>query len=153
MRRKRLNHAADSLCAIFCGWRLMNSYPEIQALGSGTLKIDALTLACQFDGVSIEPLSIAHELQAWLAADLLKHNIPITALEEAVLCVSMDLQCSPAPTRPRGSFYIGKNGMPIEKGDLFRLTAQCKSSIKTDETFYEAQRDLHEQWPVGWPET
>jgi hypothetical protein len=29
MGRKRLNHAAETLCAMFCGWRLMNSYAEL----------------------------------------------------------------------------------------------------------------------------
>lgn len=44
MRRKRLQHAADTLCHMFCGWRLVNSYQELERLGSGTLLIDALTM-------------------------------------------------------------------------------------------------------------
>ena len=151
MRRKRLNHAADTLCAIFCGWRLMNSYASLQVLGSGILHIDALTLLCKFNGIETEPLSIAHELNAWLLSDLRKHNILPCALTQATLSVIIDLQRSPAPSNPRGNFYIGKNGLAIEKGEFFQLKAQCKSEIKTDEATYRVERNHYEQWPVGWP--
>lgn len=153
MRHKRLNHVAETLCAMFCGWRLMNSYANLQILGSGVLEIDALELKCKFNGAAIEPLSIAHELNAWLLVDIQKHNIPASTLKQAKLSVTIDLPCSHAPSNPRGSFYIGKNGLPIEKGDFFKLKAQCKSEIKTDEKNYSVERNHYEQWPVGWPET
>jgi len=153
MRRKRLNHAAENLCSIFCGWRLTNSFAEIQALGSGTLDIDALSAHCSFNGGSVEPLSIAFELQAWLARDLEAHNIPPSALKEAVLQVSIELNRVPAPSGPKSGFYIGKNGLPIEKGEFFKLAARCRSSIRTDDAHYHSEKLYREQWPVGWPQT
>ena len=44
MRRKRLKHCADTLCHMFCGWRLVNSYADIESLGSGALKICRITV-------------------------------------------------------------------------------------------------------------
>lgn len=131
----------------------MNSYKELQGLGSGTLEIDALNLRCQFNGEPVAPLSIAHELHAWLSQDLEEHGILRTQIEEATLSVAVDLVRSPKYQGPQGSFYIGKDGKPIEKGEFFRLTADCKSLVRTDEARYESARTHKEQWPVGWPET
>lgn len=153
MRRKRLNHAADTLCAMFCGWRLMNSYKELQALGSGVLVVDALNLTCRFNDADIEPPSIAHELHAWLLTDLEKHNVDRSKIDEATLSVKLNLVRSGKYQGPMGSFYIGKDGKPIEKGEFFRLAAECHSVVRTDEAKYEAARLHQEQWPVGWPET
>ena len=153
MRRKRLNHSAETLCAMFCGWRLMNSYKELQELGSGMLEIDVLNLRCHFNGEPVKPLSIAHELHTWLSQDLEQHGISRSQVEGATLSVEVDLARLPNYQGPRGSFYIGKNGKPIEKGEFFRLGAKCKSLLSTDEAKYESARSHQEQWPVGWPET
>ena len=115
--------------------------------------IDVLNLRCHFNGVLVEPISIAHELHAWLSQDLEQHGISPSQIEEATLSVAVDLVRSPKYQGPQGSFYIGKNGKPIEKGEFFRLSAECKSLVRTDEARYESARTHKEQWPVGWPET
>lgn len=153
MGRKRLNHAAETFCAMFCGWRLMNSYVELQTLGSGVLDIDVLEPKCTFNGNPIAPLSIAYELNGWLLDDMQKHNISIAELSSALLSVVIELQRVPAPTNPRGSFYIGNDGKPIDKGEFFKITARCTSEIRMGEATYSAIRNHHEQWPVGWPNT
>ena len=79
VRRKRLQHSADTFCQMFCGWRLANSYKDLERLGSGTLSIDVLVGSCRFDGTPIEPLSIAGELHSWLCEDLAAQGIPIGA--------------------------------------------------------------------------
>lgn len=149
MRRKRLNHAAETLCAMFCGWRLMNSYKELSSLGSGTLAIDALQLKASFNGVETEAPSIAHELHIWLKEDLQANNIPSEAIREAKLVVVFEIARVSAPKSQR-DFYIGRDGMPIREGEFYKLVAQCKSTITTDEALYESQRSHHEQWPVRW---
>lgn len=53
MRRKRLQHTADTICRMFCGWRLVNCMPQLVDLGSGTIHIDVLTGSCSFDGEAI----------------------------------------------------------------------------------------------------
>lgn len=131
----------------------MNSYKEIEALGSGMLEIDAGNLVCHFNGAAIEPISIAHELHAWLSHDLEQHSIDRSQLEEATLLVKLNLERTPKYQGPKSSFYIGQHGKPIENGEFFRLRAECKSLIRTDEAKYESARTHQEQWPVGWPET
>jgi hypothetical protein len=63
---KRLQHVADTMCQMFCGWRLIESKPNLVNLGSGTLEIDAITGQCLFQGKSFEQLTIAEEIRAWL---------------------------------------------------------------------------------------
>src|SRR5689334_12628046 len=53
MNRKRLQHVADTMCQMFCGWRLIESKPNLVNLGSGILEIDAITGQCVFQGKSI----------------------------------------------------------------------------------------------------
>jgi len=131
----------------------MNSYQELEVLGSGTLEIDAINLACRFNGAAIEPVSMAHELHGWLAQDLERHGNDLSQLEEATLSVALNLARLPKHQGPKGSFYIGKDGKPIEKGEFFRLDAECRSIVRTVEAKYESVRKHQEQWPVGWPET
>jgi hypothetical protein len=64
MRRKRLQHVADTLCHIFCGWETFLDYNELVNLGNGCLRIDALSGQCVFDQSSIEPLKIAEAFDA-----------------------------------------------------------------------------------------
>src|SRR5205085_1874444 len=85
VRRKRLQHSADTFCQMFCGWRLANSYKDLGRLGSGTLSIDVLVGSCRFDGTPIEPLNIAGELHSWLCEDLTAQGITIGALLRAGL--------------------------------------------------------------------
>jgi hypothetical protein len=83
----------------------------------------------------------------------LAHNIPINSIDEAKLTVRLELTRSPAPPRPQHSFYLSQDGKPIRKGEFFKLSMQCKSSIKTEKAIYSAEKSHDEQWPVGWPES
>ena len=77
MRHKRLKHSADTLCHMFCGWRLANSYFDIEKLGSGTLTIDALSGESKFNGTPIDDLNIAGELHLWLIEDCHANGVNI----------------------------------------------------------------------------
>jgi hypothetical protein len=89
VRRKRLKHNAHILCDMFHGWRLINCWDRIQALGSGTLEIDALSAECKFNGQPIESLTIAGELRHWLRNDLAAQGVPLTAIHSARLEVQL----------------------------------------------------------------
>ena len=95
MRRKRLQRTADTMCQMFCGWRLIGSKPNLLKLGSGTLEIDALTGQCVFQGKATGQITIAEELRAWLQQDLLTNKIPIAALTGAQLAVKLSFSMVP----------------------------------------------------------
>ncbi len=77
------------MCQMFCGWRLIESKPNLLKLGSGTLEIDAITGQCVFQGKATRQLTIAEEICAWLQHDLATNNIPIAALTGAHLDVKL----------------------------------------------------------------
>ncbi len=131
----------------------MNSYKELVHIGSGQLEIDATAATCTFYGASIEPISIAYEISAWLKEGLEKHKIALFEIESARLTADLTLETTKDSERQHGSFYIGKDGMPIEKGCFYNLEAKLKSAISTDEATYQKARIHYERWPVGWPDT
>jgi hypothetical protein len=83
MRRKRLQHVADNLCQMFCGWRQIFSKRRLVELGSGTLDLNVLRETCTFEGRFVEPLPILAELRGWMVRDLAEHHIPLDAIDQA----------------------------------------------------------------------
>jgi hypothetical protein len=151
MRRRRLQHAADILCQMFCGWRLVNSYERLPGLGSGTLAIDALTGSCSFEGVPIEPLNIAGELQAWLSDDLSASRIPPESLTRAVLTARLTYSTTPRSGRVTKVYFFRSDGTTTRSTAYHRLLIECESEVATDEAVYRSRyRDI-EEWPEGWP--
>ena len=80
MRRKRLQHVADTLCHMFCGWQTFFDYNELVKLGNGKLEIDVLSGECVFNESFIDSLSIAKALQNWLKEDCEKNKIDMNQL-------------------------------------------------------------------------
>jgi len=151
MRRKRLQHVANILCEMFCGWRLINSGPELVRLGSGTLEIDALTGACFFDELPIAELSIAGELRDWLNQELRTNRIPIEAVVRA--WVRADLSFSQLPWKKRSinEYFFNDDGQEVRTPTIHQCRIQCESEVKTDEAIYRSDREDIEEWPAGWP--
>src|SRR5436190_23049349 len=109
MRRKRLNHAAQQLGQMFCGWQLHPDKPRLEQLGSGTIEIDALSGQARFKGSSIASLAIAATLKQWLLEDLGRNGIPIEALQEARLTVSIDMATVPWQERSTNEVWFGRS--------------------------------------------
>jgi hypothetical protein len=150
MRRKRLQHGADVLCQMFCGWRLVNSYRDLESLGSGTLTVDALSGQCGFEGRPINRLTIAGELQAWLEEDLTANSIPRAGLKRAQLTAVLSRTEISAKERMTATHHISAKGDTINKGPFIRLKIDCKGEIETDEKTYTATQSELVEWPRGW---
>ena len=153
MRRKRLNHAADILCQMFCGWRLINCKPELVELGSGLLEIDVISGACKFNGQTTAELTIAGELREWLKEDFNANNILADHVDSATLRV--DLSFSQIPwreRRPNGEQFFADDGEIVETTEMHQCIFKCSSEIKTDEKTYRAELEDLQQWPMEWPE-
>ena len=149
MRRKRLQHVADIICQMFCGWRLNASKPNLVDLGSGILQIDAMTGNCIFQGKQIDQLRIAEEIRAWMSDDLTANNIPADALTTAQLSVRLSFSVVPW-SAPKGEiFYSGGKAIQTEK--MNRCLMECDSHIVTDEAVYRSQLTEVQEWPIGWP--
>lgn len=151
MRRKRLNHAADTFCQMFRGWRLANSYHALAELGSGTLVINAKDATCAFNGRNIKLLNIAGELNAWFIRDLQANSIPVTEISTAKLTVVLAISMIEGKKRKSAVQHISGEGKPIRRSQFHRLSTQCESEIATDEARYTAMLSDVVEWPVNWP--
>lgn len=153
MRRKRLKHAADTFCDMFCGWRLANSYDVLPSLGSGKLLIDVLNGNCQFNNNIIDPVNIGLEINSWFIRDIRGNNIPEDGISSATLVANLEIKIVEIKRKKGGTIYIDNEGMPIKRGAFYSLKIDCSSEIVTDEECYKCNKKHHEQWPVGWPNT
>ena len=149
MRRKRLKNVADTLCQMFCGWRLVGSKRTLAELGSGTLEIDALTGQCQFQGKPILQLPIAMELAGWMKQDLATHRIPTTLLVHARLSARLSFSRVPWNTRTKEIFI--SSGKAVRSQEMHKCIFECASEVATDEVLYRSKRTETQEWPIGWP--
>lgn len=137
---------------MFCGWRLANSYRDLERLGTGTLCIDAKAGSCRFEGVSIEPPNIAGELHAWLCADLAAHGIPISGLLRASLAAQLSITLVAARPRVTSVQFLRVDGKPIRTGKFYRCEIACESEVATEDAVYRSRHTDLEEWPAGWPD-
>jgi hypothetical protein len=153
MKQRRLQHAADILCHMFCGWRLINCYAEMERLGSGELQVDALTADCVFNGIPIESLSIAHELQHWLLTDLAANNIQSESIRIAKMTAHLSISQISSRTRTTNTQHFDNKERPVTKGTFNRLEIKCHSLISTDKKSFTSSFEDLEEWPIHWPAT
>lgn len=152
LRRKRLKHSVDTFCRMFCGWRLVNSYAEIESLGTGILEIDALTGDATFNGNTSSALPIAGELHAWFLDDCNTHDIPISQISTATLTASLELTTADWKRRKARNSWFNQDGTRLVSHKIKRCVIECKSTITTDEGFeYRSQHKSLEEWPEGFP--
>jgi hypothetical protein len=151
VRRKRLKHDAFILCHMFCGWRLVNCYGRLVALGSGVLDIDVLTAQCRLNGQPVEPLPIAWELHHWLREDLAAQGVPIEAVRSARLEVRLEFSEVAPRARVSRTAPFGADGEHFSGPAFHRCAIACRSELTTDEVVYSAGYEDVEEWPLGWP--
>src|SRR4051812_15732759 len=92
MKLNRLQHNADNLCQIFCGWQLMSDWKTLTNLKSGTIQMDLLKDCCLHNGKEIPKLMMNCILGSWLREDLGKNKIPIKIIHEAFLTIEFDTE-------------------------------------------------------------
>lgn len=142
MKLKRLNHQAQNLGQMFCGWELMFDYKRLAELGSGILTLNILTKECQNNENSIPPLQIASTLNHRMTQDLAAHGIELEAIEVASLEVEFKTErhkgqkgdtswADPTP------YYIG-------------CTLSCSSKIRAFGREYVSTYVDAEEWPESY---
>jgi hypothetical protein len=149
MRKKRLQDVADTMCQMFCGWRLIESKPNLVNLGSGTLEIDAITGQCFFQGRIIGQLKVADEIRAWMLDDLAANKIPVAALSSARLSVKLSFSVVPWTETKKQIFCLEGKAVQTEK--MNRCLMECESKVATPEVVYRSKSTEVQEWPMGWP--
>jgi hypothetical protein len=119
MKRKILQDFANTLCAMFVGWRLGDDYEVLAALPDGTLLLELLgESAFHSSGINVN-LWITGELSAWLKHRLEVHGIPIGA----IINVSLRVQHK-------------TDRIQTDRKKLVSFDFQCSSTIQTAEKTY-----------------
>ena len=154
IREKSLQRVANTLCQMFCGWRLVESKPVLVELGSGTFEIDALTGKCKFQSIPTPQLPIARELLAWMKDELASRRIPIAAITRARLTAKLCLTQVPWNIRITEMFPVG-NGAELRSGTselskkIHQCTFDCESEVVTDGLVYHSRlREVQEWSPI-----
>lgn len=150
MRYKRLNHAAQNLCQMFCGWRLHWTKPRLVSLGSGSIQIDVLTGQCIFNGLPIPQLPIAAELVTWLEDDLAANQIPRHAVTTALLDAQLELSVIAWNERSTKEQFFDSHG-EIRTPTLHRCEISCRGEIVADDGIHVGTFLDREEWPPNWP--
>jgi|SRR5690606_4972042 hypothetical protein len=151
MGRKRLQHVADTLCHMFCGWRLSDSYHDLEELGPGTLVIDALTGECRFNDRPVRALPIARELKAWLDQEFEEHGILRDQVSEAVVTADLVFGSVASHERTTDRIYFGRDGLPIEPDRYVCCDITCRGRVVGYGRTYTSEYRDREEWPPGWP--
>jgi hypothetical protein len=151
MREKRMQHVADILCQMFCGWRLIESKPMLVDLGSGTVEIDALTGQCTFQNKPTPQLPIAGDLLAWTKEELVSHHIPIGAIIRARIAAKLTFAQVRWKIRTTEIFFADDGDARSMK--IQQCTFDCESEIATDAIVYHSKLKAVQEWFLGWPQT
>jgi hypothetical protein len=149
MRRKRLQHVADTLCHMFCGWRLLFTMPRLEELGSGVVEIDVLAETATFNDVPTGGMSIVAELAEWMRGDLAANSIPIEALHDVTLRAQLSLQPIHEKDRTTSGQYF-RRGELLRQDQYVACDIRCESVVATDEAKYVGRYFDREEWPRGW---
>jgi hypothetical protein len=140
MRRKRLQHLAQNLAQMFCGWQLLPDYGILTRLGNGILEIDVLERSCRFNGEPIKPLVMAKVLNSWMQEDLQDHGIPLESIRAAVVQVEFT-------TRHTNKQQILSGVWAKPSRHFVLCDLNCRGRVSTDERIYEGEYRELEEWP------
>jgi hypothetical protein len=150
MHEKTMQHVADILCQMFCGWRLIASKPMLVELGSGTVEIDALTGQCTFQNKPTPQLPIAEDLLAWTKEELTSHHIAVAGVIRARIAAKLTFAQVRWRIRSTEIFFANEGDARAMK--LHQCTFDCESEIATDAIVYHSRLREVQEWFLGWPQ-
>jgi hypothetical protein len=137
---------------MFCGWELISDYNDLQKLGNGILRIDALNGNCYFNDSQISRLNIGNALRNWLGQECEQNKIDLHLLYKAQLDVDLEFSLID-PTERKYSLgeTFNVKGRSQNVCKFHRCKFNCHSLIVTDEKEYKTDYEQVREWPEGWP--
>jgi hypothetical protein len=136
---------------MFCGWQLHSSYPALEQLGDGTLRLDILQQTANFDEKTVTNLPVNGVLNAWLKADLRSYNIPSEALRTVILTVQLSFSAVPKASRRTSDHHFAPSGAHLVRPVFVGCDFYCQAEVVTDSRSYTSEYRDYEEWPPGWP--
>ncbi|MFB3896754.1 MAG: hypothetical protein ACE14V_10675 [bacterium] len=153
MKRKRLQHMADTLCHKFCGTDIFFDYNTLLSLGNGEIKIDVRSGKCFFNHEPIRQLSVVKSLTSWMNTDCITNHIDLNLIFQAELTIMLEFSIISWSkrkfSRTEEFFYQGK---PYKTKKMNKCKFICESIIRTDEKVYSSTFKKIREWPQRWPD-
>lgn len=129
MKRKVLQDLANTVCQMFCGWRVGDDLESLSEAPSGEITVDLLTGAAVHDKVGQIELQISKEIQTWFEEQLDRNHIVIGDIRAAVLVVEMDT-----------------GTVKTDREWIVLFNWKCLARIETDEKIYRGKLLKKKQW-------
>lgn len=150
MRRKRLKHVVFTLCQIFSGWELINSYLSIAETGSGIYKYDILNDNSYLNGNQSEKIEIYYALEKFFYSELSIMKLQRTDIERADITIILKYTKIKSGERKVENEQFYKSGKQINSAIVNLIEYKCDVVIKTDEALYESKFVSSNGWPDDW---
>ena len=129
MRRKILQHIANTLCPMLVGWRMYEDLEILSDLPSGTIEFDLLQAEAIHSQQGKIRLQITNELQSWMLNQFKENKIEIEKIQKVSLLAYMDTDKIKTDKKSIVSFHWSVN-----------------SEIATDEKNYKGYLKEAHQW-------
>lgn len=143
MSIKRLNHHAQNLGQMFCGWQLMFDYKRLADLRNGTLAIDMLSGSCRHNGQKIDGLRIVKRLRNWMLRDLRDHKVDLQRVRRAELEVEFSTRRLPGQQIRKTSW---KDVTPF----FVQCSINCRSRVAIEQREFVSSYSDVEEWPESY---
>ena len=143
-REKCLQDLANTLCQMFCGWRLTESKPILVELGSGAVEIDALTGECTFRNMPMPQLPIAKDLVALVENKLAFRRISSADVTRARLVANLSLTRVPWNLRITMMFPVVDEAESSKRSH--QCSVDCESQVVIDGIVYRSRLKEVQEW-------
>jgi hypothetical protein len=150
MRRKRLRHTAFTLCHIFSGWQLINSYLEIKQQGSGFYQYDLKNDLSFFNNEITKKLSIYIALEEFIKNEIERLNLNMIDFERIYFESEIIVNEEERKSKEFKETFIDTSGNEIKGTRWNDITFKCKTMIQTIDAQYDSELEGNVQWPEGW---
>jgi hypothetical protein len=150
LRRKALKNTAFTLCQIFSGWELINSYEQIKRIGSGVYKYDFINDSSTLDDKCSEKLNIYYALESFFTEEIKRMKIERSDFSKVEIEITINLSLTDSKEVISTETFYEKSGKQIKANKINKIDLVCSSLVETDEATYSAKLENSVGWPEGW---
>jgi len=137
MRRKVIQHFANTLCQRVIDLPEGNDIATFARYCSGGYRVDFLTGICTHNGKPVNSLMACEVYKKWLIEQSQEHGVPFGELESIIMDINVNVQ---AQTKTQYG----------QRRALAHFQFDCRSEIRTDEKTYVGRMCGEKTWSLDW---
>lgn len=148
LKRKALKNTTFTLCQIFSGWELINSYKQIKRIGDGIYKYDFLNSNSTLNDKCSEKLNIYYALDLFFTEELKRMKINKSDFTKAEIEITINLSLTNNKEIISTETFYDKSGKQTRVNKINKIDFVCSSLLATSQATYSAKLENS----IGWPE-